>query len=96
MADRYDTIYRGFAGTCPRLQPGRGVLRALARDTPDAVAIRCEQENGTRLRVSYGQLHRQASRAANSLARARRAAWRPRGHRAAAAHRHRGGAMAVY
>src|SRR5262252_1569362 len=43
------------------------IYRDFRWHTPDAVAIRAEHENGTRLRVSYGQLHRQASRAANLL-----------------------------
>jgi acetyl-CoA synthetase len=68
MADRYDAIYNGFRWHVPeRLNLAEVCCARWARDTPDAVAIRCEQENGTRLRVSYGQLHRQASRAANLL-----------------------------
>jgi acetyl-CoA synthetase len=68
MADRYDTIYNGFRWHVPeRFNLAEVCCARWARDTPNAVAIRCEQENGTRLRVSYGQLHRQASRAANLL-----------------------------
>jgi acetyl-CoA synthetase len=67
-ADRYDAIYQGFRWHVPRrFNLAEVCCTRWARDTPDAVAIRCEQDNGTRLRVSYGQLHRQASRAANLL-----------------------------
>jgi len=65
---RYDAIYRDFRWHVPeRFNLADACCARWARDTPDAVAIRCEQDNGTRLRVSYGQLHRQASRAANLL-----------------------------
>ncbi|HEY6513921.1 MAG TPA: AMP-binding protein, partial [Burkholderiaceae bacterium] len=68
MADRYDAIYRGFRWQVPeRFNLAEVCCARWARDTPDAVAIRCEQDNGARLRVSYGQLYRQASRAANLL-----------------------------
>jgi acetyl-CoA synthetase len=68
MADRYDAIYEGFRWHVPeRFNLAEACCARWARDRPDAVAIRCEQENGARLRVSYGQLHRQASRAANLL-----------------------------
>jgi len=66
--DRYEAIYRDFRWQVPeRFNLAEVCCARWARDTPDAVAIRCEQDNGTRLRVSYGQLHRQASRAANLL-----------------------------
>ena len=52
MADRYDTIYRGFRWHVPeRFNLAEVCCARWARDTPDAVAIRCEQENGTRLRA---------------------------------------------
>ncbi|HSB22013.1 MAG TPA: AMP-binding protein [Burkholderiaceae bacterium] len=66
--DRYDAIYRDFRWYVPaRFNLAEVCCARWARDTPDAVAIRCELENGARLRVSYGQLHRQAGRAANLL-----------------------------
>jgi acetyl-CoA synthetase len=66
--DRYDAIYRDFRWQVPaRFNLAEVCCARWARDTPDAVAIRCEQDNGARLRVSYGQLHRQAGRAANLL-----------------------------
>jgi len=67
-ADRYGAIYHGFRWHVPEhFNLAEVCCTRWARDTPDAVAIRCELENGARLRVSYGQLHRQASRAANLL-----------------------------
>ncbi|HEU5295300.1 MAG TPA: AMP-binding protein, partial [Burkholderiaceae bacterium] len=67
-SDRYDAIYQGFRWQVPeRFNLAEVCCARWARDTPDAVAIRAEHENGTRLRVSYGQLHRQANRAANLL-----------------------------
>ena len=66
--DRYDAIHRGFRWHVPaRFNIGEVCGARWARDTPDAVAIRHEHEDGTRLRVTYGQLQRQAERAANLL-----------------------------
>src|SRR5262245_34466298 len=68
MRDRYRVIYEDFRWHVPaRFNLAEVCCARWARDTPDAVAIRCEQDNGARLRVSYRQLHRQASRAANLL-----------------------------
>ncbi len=67
-SDRYNAIYRGFRWHVPaRFNIGEVCGARWARDTPDAVAIRHEHEDGKRLRVTYGQLQRQAERAANLL-----------------------------
>ncbi|HTP75083.1 MAG TPA: AMP-binding protein [Burkholderiaceae bacterium] len=67
-AGRYDAIYRDFRWHVPeRFNLAEACCARWARDTPDAIAVRCEQDNGARLRVSYSQLHRQAGRAANLL-----------------------------
>jgi acetyl-CoA synthetase len=67
-ADRYDAIYREFRWDIPaRFNLAEACCERWARSTPDAVAIRYEHEDGTRLRASYGQLQRQAERAANLL-----------------------------
>jgi acetyl-CoA synthetase len=66
--DRYDAIHREFRWHVPaRFNIGEVCCARWARDTPDAVAIRYEHEDGARLRVTYGQLQRQAERAANLL-----------------------------
>ncbi len=68
--DRYDAIHGGFRWHVPaRFNIAEVCCARWARDTPDAVAVRIEQADGTRLRVSYGQLQRQADRAANALRR---------------------------
>ncbi|MCG3188226.1 MAG: Acetyl-coenzyme A synthetase [Burkholderiaceae bacterium] len=68
VADRYDAIHRDFRWQVPaRFNIAEVCCARWARQTPEAVAIRCEHDNGARLRVSYGQLHRQANRAANLL-----------------------------
>jgi acetyl-CoA synthetase len=67
-ANRYDALYSGFRWSVPeRFNIAEVCCARWARDTPDALAIRYEHEDGTRLRVSYGQLQRQAERAANLL-----------------------------
>jgi acetyl-CoA synthetase len=66
--DRYDALYREFRWHVPaRFNLAEACCARWARDTPAAVAIRYEHEDGTRLRVTYGQLQRQAERAANLL-----------------------------
>jgi acetyl-CoA synthetase len=66
--DRYDALHRQFRWHVPaRFNLAEACCARWARDTPDAVAIRYEHEDGTRLRVTYGQLQRQAERAANLL-----------------------------
>ena len=68
MTDRYSAIYNGFRWHVPeRFNLGEVCSARWAHDTPDAVAIRYEHEDGTRLRVTYAQLQRQAERAANLL-----------------------------
>ncbi|HSW22697.1 MAG TPA: AMP-binding protein, partial [Burkholderiaceae bacterium] len=68
MAGRYEAIYHGFRWRVPeRFNLAEVCCARWSRETPDAVAVRCEHDNGARLRVNYGQLHRQASRAANLL-----------------------------
>ncbi|HEX6019250.1 MAG TPA: AMP-binding protein, partial [Burkholderiaceae bacterium] len=68
VADRYDAIHRDFRWQVPaRFNLAEACCARWARDTPEAIAIRCEHDSGARLRVSYGQLHRQAIRAANLL-----------------------------
>ena len=69
-ADRYDAIHGEFRWLVPaRFNIAQACCARWARDTPDAVAVRIEQADGTRLRVSYGQLQRQADRAASALRR---------------------------
>jgi acetyl-CoA synthetase len=66
--DRYEAIHRGFRWQVPaRFNIAEACCARWARDTPDAVAIRYEHEDGTRLRATYAQLQRQAERAANLL-----------------------------
>ena len=66
--DRYEALHRGFRWHVPaRFNLAEACCARWARDTPDGVAIRYEHEDGTRLRVTYGQLQRQAERAANLL-----------------------------
>jgi acetyl-CoA synthetase len=66
--DRYDALHRQFRWHVPaRFNLAEACCARWARDTPDAVAIRYEHEDGTRLRVTYAQLQRQAERAANLL-----------------------------
>ena len=66
--DRYDAIYRSFRWQVPvRFNIAEVCCARWARHTPDAVAVRTEMADGSRLRVSYGQLKRQADRAANAL-----------------------------
>jgi acetyl-CoA synthetase len=66
--DRYDALHRGFRWHLPaRFNLAEACCARWARDRPGAVAIRYEHEDGTRLRVTYGQLQRQAERAANLL-----------------------------
>jgi acetyl-CoA synthetase len=68
MTDRYDAIYHDFRWHVPaRFNLADACCARWARDTPDAVAIRYEHEDGTRMRASYAQLHRQSLRAANLL-----------------------------
>jgi acetyl-CoA synthetase len=66
--DRYDALHRQFRWHVPaRFNLAEVCCARWARDRPDAVAIRYEHEDGTRLRVTYGQLQRQAERAASLL-----------------------------
>jgi len=68
--DEYDALYGQFRWHVPqRFNIAQACCTRWARDTPDAIAIRAEHEDGTRLRVSYVQLQRQADRAANLLRR---------------------------
>jgi acetyl-CoA synthetase len=68
MTDRYDAIHGEFRWQVPaRFNIAEVCCARWARDTPAAVAIRYEHEDGTRLRVSYAQLQRQAERAAHLL-----------------------------
>jgi acetyl-CoA synthetase len=67
-ADRYDAIHGTFRWHVPeRFNIAEVCCTRWARETPDAVAVRIELADGTRLRASYGQLKRQADRAANAL-----------------------------
>ena len=66
--DRYDAIHGSFRWHVPaRFNIAEVCCSRWARDTPDAVAVRIELADGTRLRVSYGQLKRQADRASAAL-----------------------------
>jgi acetyl-CoA synthetase len=67
-ADRYDDLHAGFRWHVPeRFNLAAVCCARWARDTPDAVAIRHEHEDGTRLRATYAQLQRQVDRASHLL-----------------------------
>jgi len=68
MPDRYDELHAGFRWHVPeRFNLAAVCCERWARSTPDAVAIRYEHEDGTRLRTTYAQLQRQVDRASHLL-----------------------------
>jgi acetyl-CoA synthetase len=68
--DRYDALHAGFRWQVPaRFNIAQACCARWAKATPDAVAIRYEHEDGTRLRVTYAQLQLQARRALRLLRR---------------------------
>jgi acetyl-CoA synthetase len=68
--DRYDALHAGFRWQVPeRFNLAAVCCSRWARETPEAVAIRYEHEDGTRLRTTYAQLQRQVDRASHLLRR---------------------------
>jgi len=68
--DEYAALHAGFRWHVP---PGFSIAEACcrrwARDTPDAVAIRYEHEDGPTATYSYAELQRAANRLSNALTR---------------------------
>jgi acetyl-CoA synthetase len=68
--DRYDELHAGFRWSVPaRFNIAEVCCARWARDTPDAVAIRWEHENGARASYTYADLQQAADRLANALRR---------------------------
>jgi acetyl-CoA synthetase len=68
--DRYDELHAGFRWSVPaRFNIAEVCCARWARDTPDAVAIRWEHENGARANYTYADLQQAADRLANALRR---------------------------
>ena len=69
-ADRYRVLYDRFRWQVPaRFNIAQACCARWARDTPDAVAIRFEQENGRTASHTYAELQGDANRLANALRR---------------------------
>ena len=67
--DHYDALYQGFRW--PQLREFNwfeACCARWARDTPDAMALHCENEHGDVVRHSYAALHTDALRLAAALA----------------------------
>ncbi len=68
--DRYAALHAGFRWSVPaRFNIAEVCCARWARDTPDAVAIRWEHENGDRAAYTYAELQQAANRLANALRR---------------------------
>jgi acetyl-CoA synthetase len=68
MTDRYDEIYRAFRWKVPAdFNIAQACCARWARETPQAVAIRYEHENGATASLSYGELQRDANRLSHVL-----------------------------
>ena len=66
--DRYDENPRArSAGTCRRLQHRQACCARWARDTPAAIAIRWEHEDGRTAPTPTRDLQREANRLAHAL-----------------------------
>jgi acetyl-CoA synthetase len=66
--DRYDALHRSFRWHVPaQFNIAEACCARWARDTPTAVAVRYEHENGGAVSRSYAQLQQQADRLANVL-----------------------------
>ncbi|WP_280151135.1 AMP-binding protein [Piscinibacter sp. XHJ-5] len=69
-ADRYAELYTSFRWRVPaRFNIAEVCCARWARDTPDAVAIHREHENGSTATLRFDQLQREANRLANALQR---------------------------
>jgi acetyl-CoA synthetase len=69
-ADRYTELHGSFHWHVPtRFNIAEACCTRWARDTPEAVAIRWEHEDGRRADFTYGQLQRDANRLSNALKR---------------------------
>ena len=69
MTDPYDSLCRSFRWHVPRhFNLFEACCARWARDTPDAVALVCEHEQGNLARFSYADLHGSALRIAAALA----------------------------
>jgi acetyl-CoA synthetase len=70
MIDRYAELHREFRWHVPAAFNIAEVCCARwARDTPEAIAIRHEHEDGRQANHTYGQLQREANRLSNALKR---------------------------
>ncbi|MEO7338837.1 MAG: AMP-binding protein, partial [Caldimonas sp.] len=70
VIDLYDAIHAAFRWSVPeRFNIGEVCCGRWARATPDAIAIRHEQENGALALHTYGELQRAANRLSNALRR---------------------------
>ncbi len=66
--DRYAELHAGFRWHVPeRFNIAEVCCTRWARDTPDAIAIRYQREDGSRRDYSYAELDRQADRLAAAL-----------------------------
>ena len=69
-ADRYAALHASFRWHVPeRFNIAEVCCTRWARDTPEAVAIRWEHEDGREAAFTYGQLQRDANRLSNALKR---------------------------
>ena len=69
-ADRYAELHGSFRWHVPpQFNIAEVCCSRWARDTPEAVAIRWEHEDGRRADFTYGQLQRDANRLSNALKR---------------------------
>jgi acetyl-CoA synthetase len=69
-ADRYAALHSTFRWHVPKqFNIAEVCCTRWARDTPEAVAIRWEHEDGRRVDFTYGQLQRDANRLSNALRR---------------------------
>ena len=64
----YDALYRDFRWKVPAdFNWAEACCARWARETPDAIAIHYEHENGTTATLTYGELQRAANRLSNAL-----------------------------
>ncbi|MES2960536.1 MAG: AMP-binding protein [Pseudomonadota bacterium] len=67
--DAYDSLYRGFRWRVPRgFNWFEACCARWARDTPQAIALVCEDEAGAVTRFSFAELHAASLRVAAALA----------------------------
>ncbi|HEV8315494.1 MAG TPA: AMP-binding protein, partial [Burkholderiaceae bacterium] len=64
----YDALYRDFRWKVPAdFNWAEACCARWARETPDAIAIHYEHENGTTAMLTFGELQRDANRLSNAL-----------------------------